>query len=125
MLRLLPRLLALLDEFPELSIAPELIVFCQRQFAAEKKVPKRVLVQDSVHRDPLAGARKINPVIFRAITIKLFPFALNQPESTVGKLIKIIRQNLELGQKLKLQGLRQGRHFTRAQFVKYDLKHQV
>jgi len=46
------RPLALLDQFPELARLPELIVFRHRQFAAEKKIPQRVFVQDAVHVTP-------------------------------------------------------------------------
>src|SRR5213594_4971534 len=63
------RFLALLDQFPELARFAELLIFRDRQFAPEKKIPKRVLVQDAVNGDPFRRLREVDPIIFGAITI--------------------------------------------------------
>jgi hypothetical protein len=64
-----PRFLAFVDQFPELAGFAERLIFRSRQFAAEKEIAKRVLVQDAVNGDAFRRLREINPVIFRAIAI--------------------------------------------------------
>ena len=64
-----PRFLALLDQLPELARFPEGLVFRDREFAAEKEIPKRILVQDAVDGDSFRPLLEINPVIFGAITV--------------------------------------------------------
>src|SRR5438552_1021094 len=120
----LPRPLALLDEFPKLRFFAQLRVFCNRQFGAEKKISKRVLVQDAMDFDALVGLCEINPVILRAITIQLFPLALDHAKALRVEMIQILRQNLELGQQLELQFFRQRRDLGRAQLIEDDLEHR-
>src|SRR6266403_126416 len=61
--RCFPRPLALLDQLPKLAVLAELVVFRHREFASEKKITKRVLVQDAVDCDALRPPLEIDPVI--------------------------------------------------------------
>src|SRR6266699_2917692 len=74
--RLLARPLALLDQFPKLAPLLQLFILARGQFGAEKKIAQRVLMQHPMNGDALRGLFEINPVIFRAITIKFFPASL-------------------------------------------------
>ena len=64
-----PRFLALFDQFPKLARFAELLIFRDRQFAAEKEIAKRVLVQDAVNSDAFRRLGEVDPVIFRAVAI--------------------------------------------------------
>lgn len=63
------RRFAFVDQFPELARFAELLVFRDRKFAAEKEIAKRVLVQNAMDGDPFRPFFKVDPVIFRAITV--------------------------------------------------------
>jgi len=65
----LPRFLALLDQFPKLSRFAERLIFRHRQFAAKKKISKRVLVQNAMNLNPFLCLGEVNPVIFSAIAV--------------------------------------------------------
>ncbi len=65
----LPRFFALLDQFPEFASLTKLGVFGYRQFAAEKEIAKRVLVQDAMDSDAFVGFGEINAIIFCAIAV--------------------------------------------------------
>src|SRR6202030_2515087 len=104
------RPLALLDQFPKLAVLAELVVFRQREFAAEKEIPKRVLVQDAVNGDPLRPPFEVDPVILRAITMQLFPLTLDHTETARVQIIEVFGKDLEFRQQLELQRLRQCRH---------------
>ena len=72
----LARPFALLDQLPEFSRLSELIVFRHRQLAPEKKIPQRVLVQDTVNGHPLRTPFEVDTVILRAITMQFLSLAL-------------------------------------------------
>jgi hypothetical protein len=65
----LARLFRFLDQLPEFARFPKLLVFGQWQFAAEKKIAKRVLVQDAMDFDAFIGLSEIDAVLFRAVAI--------------------------------------------------------
>src|SRR4051794_32442472 len=92
------RPLALFDQLPKLSVLAELIVFRHGKFAPEKKIPERVFVKDAVDSDPFRPAFEIDSVILRAITVKLFPFALDHAEATRIEAVEVLGQDLKFGQ---------------------------
>src|SRR5260221_3638232 len=116
---------ALLDQLPEFSRLPELIVLCHRQFAAEKKIAQRVLVQHAMQGHALGTALEINAVIFRPVTMQLFALAFDHAEAAVVEVVEFFGENLKLGEQIELKSLRQRRHLRRAQLVKDDLEHGV
>src|SRR2546423_1203247 len=107
--RCLLRSLALLDQFPELAVLSKLIVFRHREFAAEKKIPERIFVEDAVDGDSFRPALEINPVILRAITMKLFSLTLDYAKSARVEVVEVLGKDLEFSQQIELQGLRQRR----------------
>ena len=119
----LARPFALLDELPEFSRLPELIVFRHRQFASEKKIPQRIFVQNAVHRYPFRTPFKVDTIIFRAITMQFLSLALNDAEAAGVEIVEVFRQNLKFREQLELKGFRQRRHLCRAQLVEDDLEH--
>jgi hypothetical protein len=102
----LPRPLALLDQLPKLACLAQLRVLRHRQFAAEKEIPKRVLVQNAMDGDALVSFLEIDPVIFRPIAIQLLSLALDYAKPLRIKVVQILGQNLELCQQFKLQPFR-------------------
>ena len=64
-----PRLFAFVDQFPELASSAERLIFRAREFAAEKEIAKRVLVQDAVDGDAFRRLLEVNPVIFGAVAV--------------------------------------------------------
>jgi hypothetical protein len=60
-----PRFFALLDQFPEFACFAELRIFGHWQFAPEKEIAKRVLVQNAMNPDAFVSLGEINAVIFR------------------------------------------------------------
>ena len=90
------RALALLDQLPKFARLAQLIVFRHRQFAAEKEIAKCVLVQDAMDRDSFRAFFKINPVIFRAITMEFFSFALDHAETARVEVIEVFREESEI-----------------------------
>ncbi len=65
----LPRPLALLDQFPKLARLAKLRILRDRQFAPEKKIAHRVLMQNAMDRDSFDRLFEVNPVTFRPIPI--------------------------------------------------------
>jgi hypothetical protein len=114
---------ALLDQFPKFPRFAELIVFRHWQFASEKKISQRVFVQHAMHSDAFWAALKIDAVIFRAITMQLFPFPFDYAEAAGIKVVEIFWGDLKLGEQIELECLRQSRHLGRAQLVEDDLEH--
>src|SRR5947207_3374209 len=113
-----PCFLPLLDQFPELARFAELLIFRDRQFAAEKKITKRVLVQDAMDGDPFRRLGEIDPVIFGAIAVEFFSFTLDHAEMLGVEMIEVFGQNLKLLEEIELHSLRQRRHLGRTQLIK-------
>jgi len=91
----LARPFALLDQLPEFSRLSELVVFRHRQLAPEKKIPQRVLVQDTVDRHPLGTPFEVDTVILRAITVQFLSLASDYAEAAGVEIIEVFRQNLK------------------------------
>lgn len=66
---------------------------------------------------------EVNPVILATEAMQGAPIALDLCEVVAGKRIKILREDLKLGQKVKLQILGQGAHLGGADGIEDDLKH--
>jgi hypothetical protein len=81
--------LALLNQLPKLARLAKLIVFCHRQFAAEKKIAKRVFVQNAMHGNPFVAFLEINTIILGPIPIEPFSFTLDQAKSLRVEVIEI------------------------------------
>src|SRR5262249_1410234 len=95
-------LFALFDQLPKLARLAQLIVFRHRKFAAEKKIPQRVLVEHAMHGHSFGTALEIDSIILRAISMKFFPFALDDAETIGVKIVEVFGKNLKLGQQFEL-----------------------
>src|SRR5437762_2640713 len=67
----------------------QLRIFRNRQFAAEKKVPKRVLVQNAMDGDAFIGLREINAIVLRPVAIQLFPLTLDHAKPLRIEMIQV------------------------------------
>src|SRR2546423_9875506 len=121
--RCFPCSLALLDQLPKFAVLPKLVVLRHGEFAAEKEIPKRVLVEDAMDPDAFRRSLEIDPVFLRAIPMQLLSFALDHAEPAAVEVIEVLGKDLEFRQQFELQRLRQRRHFRRAQLVEDDLEH--
>src|SRR5207237_9298473 len=73
--------------------------------------------------DPLRRLGEIDPVIFSAIAVEFFSFALDHAEMLGVEMVEVFGQNLKLLEEVELHSLRQRRHLGRTQLVENDLEH--
>jgi uncharacterized heparinase superfamily protein len=73
--------------------------------------------------NPLGMALEIDAVIAAAKAVQRASITLNLAEVGSFEEVEIIRQDLELGQQVKLEILGKGAHLSRTCGIKNDLKH--
>jgi hypothetical protein len=111
------------DHFPELIGRFRLIIVGHRQLRSEEEVADRVLVEHPVDEDAIGMPFEINPVIAAAEAVKRAAIALDLAEIRPVEGLEIIRQDLELCEKVELEILGKGAHLGGTDGIENDLEH--
>jgi hypothetical protein len=110
------------DEFPELGVLLQRLVFADGETRTEEEVLEAVLAQDAVDDDPEFVALKIDAVIPQTETVEELVVALQPAEALKIGAHHFLREAAKLTENLQLQLLGHLGEFGGAGGVKDDLE---
>jgi hypothetical protein len=111
------------DHLPELIGSLNLIVLGHRKLRAEEEVADRVLVEHAMDEDAIGVFLKVDAMVAAAVAVQGAPVTANGAEVGSVEGIQVGGKDLELGEQVELEILREGAHLGGADGVEDNLEH--
>src|SRR5438105_3742679 len=110
------------DQFPELGIFLQRLVFAGREAGTEQEILERVAAEDPMHDNSQLMPLEINAIIPQPKPVQNLPVPLQFPKPLQVRSHDFLRQSAELPQNVQLQFLGHLRQFGRTRGIEDDLK---